>query len=97
MVSKQKLWALLKRIPKGKVTTYGELARLCDTSPRAIGAMLHSNPDPDGTPCYKVVMSDGRLGGFGRGAPDKRLRLKKDGIDVNNGRIADFEARLHTV
>ena len=95
MVDKAKLWSLLKRVPKGKVTTYGELAYLVDTSPRGVGAMLHSNPDPDGVPCYKVVMSDGCLGGFGHGIKDKVRRLKKDSIDVNNGRIVDFEARLH--
>ena len=95
MVKKRKLWSLLKQIPKGKVTTYGKLACMVGTSPRGVGAMLHSNPDPDDIPCFKVVMSDGSIGGFGRGVKDKVRRLKQDGVSVKQGKIADFEARLY--
>jgi methylated-DNA-[protein]-cysteine S-methyltransferase len=95
MVDKTKIWSLLKRVPRGKVTTYAALAKAVDTSPRGVGAALHSNPDPDSVPCYKVVMSDGRIGGFGRGVEDKTRRLERDGIRVKRGRIVDFEYVFH--
>ena len=55
---------LLKKIPKGKVTTYKELARVCKTSPRAIGRIMAQNEYPKEYPCYKVVASDGSLQGY---------------------------------
>jgi len=80
---------LLKKIPKGKVATYKELARVCGTSPRAIGRIMARNKDPLNYPCYKVVSSDGRICGYsGRGGlRGKQALLKKDGIRVKNGRI----------
>ena len=80
---------LLKKIPKGKVATYKELAQVCGTSPRAIGRIMAQNKDPLNYPCYKVVSSDGRICGYsGRGGlRGKQALLKKDGIRVKNGRI----------
>ncbi len=78
---------LLKRIPKSKVTTYKELARATGTHPRAIGTIMHSNRFPVKFPCYKVVMSDGRIGGYGYGIEKKIKLLKKDGITIKNGKI----------
>ena len=80
---------LLKKIPSGKVTTYKELARVCGTSPRAIGRIMAQNPDPVNYPCYKVVSSKGELCGYsGRnGLRGKQALLKGDGIHVINGRI----------
>jgi deoxyribonuclease V len=43
-------------------------------------------------PCFKIVKSDGSLGGFGLGITDKIRRLKNDGIEVKNGKIIDFES-----
>lgn len=79
---------LLNKIPKGKVTTYGILAKKVRTSPRAMGAMLSCN-DASKAPCYKVVKSDGSLGGYsgGKGIKQKISLLRKDGIDVKGNRI----------
>lgn len=82
----------LQKIPKGKVTTYGALARLFNTSPRAIGQIMKRNTDPVNCPCYKVVMSSGYVGGYSgktKGEEiEKKIRLlKKDGIVVKNGTI----------
>jgi len=80
---------LLRKIPKGKVVTYKEMARVCHTSPRAIGRIMASNADPVGYPCYKVVSSKGELCGYSaRGGPPageaslktKRKLLEKEGI-----------------
>ena len=74
--------ALLKKIPKGKVATYKEMARVCKTSPRAIGKIMGSNTDPVNFPCYKVVSSDGKLCGYSAegGLTKKRALLEKDGV-----------------
>jgi deoxyribonuclease V len=53
--------------------------------------MMNQNPDADDMPCFKIVHSDGRLGGFGLGIEDKIRRLRRDSIDVKDGRIVDFD------
>lgn len=80
----EKLWKLLREIPRGKVTTYGNLARVMGTSPRAVGAMLRSNPYAPKVPCHRVVMSDGSLGGYSKGVKIKKELLEKEGVDVKN-------------
>jgi len=80
---------LLKKIPKSKVTTYGELARICKTSPRAIGRIMKHNPSPEVYPCYKIVGNGGKLVGYsGIGGLKTKLKLlKKDGIKIANGKV----------
>lgn len=84
--SKQ-LYKLLLKIPKGKVTTYAELARVLKSHPRAVGKMLNCNKEPEKYPCYKVVMSSGKIGGYEPGVKKKIALLKKDGIKINKGKI----------
>jgi methylated-DNA-[protein]-cysteine S-methyltransferase len=83
-----KMRQLLRRIPKGKVTTYGALAKKLGTSPRAVGMMLKHN-DPRAAPCYKVVRADGSLGGYsGPGGLTTKIRsLRADHIEVKSSRI----------
>jgi len=89
------LQQLLLRIPRGRVTTYKELARVMGTRGyRYVGQLLHRNPEPDKYPCYKVVSSDGSLGGFATGQKDKIRRMRADGIEVKNGKIQNFEHLL---
>lgn len=84
---------IVRQIPDGMVSTYGAVAKALGDirASRAVGRMMNQNPDPDNMPCFKIVYSDGKLGGFGRGIDDKIRRLKDDGINVLNGRIVDFE------
>ena len=84
---------LVKQIPKGRVSTYGAVAKALGNIrySRAVGKYMNTNPDPDSMPCFKIVKSDGSLGGFGRGINDKIKRLKNDGIKVENGKIVDFK------
>ena len=90
-----RLQQLLAQIPHGRVTTYKELAHAMGTKGyRYIGQLLHSNPEPDRFPCYKVVSSDGSLGGFATGCKDKIKRLKMDGIEVKRGKVLKFEQIL---
>ncbi len=78
---------LLKKIPRGKVVSYSELAKACGTSPRAVGRILHSNKYPDEYPCYKVVRKDGSISGYSLGIKEKIKRLKAEGIKIKNGKI----------
>ncbi|MDP2735023.1 MAG: MGMT family protein [bacterium] len=80
---------LLKKIPRGKVATYKELARVCGTSPRAIGRIMASNGHPKEYPCYKVVSSLGELTGYSApgGLRTKEKLLRKDGIVFKSGKV----------
>ena len=80
---------LLKKIPKGKVVAYKELARVCKTSPRAIGRIMAQNRNPFHFPCYKVVASDGELCGYsGPGGLSMKMGLlNQDGIQFIKGRV----------
>lgn len=80
---------LLKKIPKGKVASYKEMARVCKTSPRAIGRIMAGNGHPVEYPCYKVVASSGELTGYSApgGITKKRELLRRDGVEVTNGRV----------
>lgn len=81
-MQRTELYLFLQTIPKGKVTTYGDLARHFHTSPRAIASMLHANRDLDIYPCYKVIHTDGRIGGYRWWVDIKVQKLKNDGIDI---------------
>jgi O6-methylguanine-DNA--protein-cysteine methyltransferase len=80
---------LLAKIPKGKVTTYGIIARKLKIHPRAAGRLVGSNPDGVRYPCYRVVYSNGGIGGYtsSGGVRDKIRKLKRDGIEIKNNRI----------
>ncbi len=77
---KQKIFSYLKKLPKGKVITYKFLAEKFNTSPRAVGMILKLNKDKY-IPCYKVIRTDGKLGGYnGLLGKSKKELLRKDGI-----------------
>jgi deoxyribonuclease V len=84
---------LVRQIPLGRVSTYGAVAKALGNKnyARVVGMYMHRNPDADTMPCFKIVNSDGSLGGFGLGLSDKVRRLNRDGIRVKNGRIVDFD------
>jgi O-6-methylguanine DNA methyltransferase len=84
---------LVRQIPKGRVSTYGAVAEALGNKnyARVVGTYMHRNPDADTMPCFKIVNSDGSLGGFGLGIPNKIRRLQNDGIKVKNGKIIDFD------
>lgn len=88
---KEKIYAYLRLIPKGKVVTYSQIAAYLGDKrlARVVGNALHKNPDPDKYPCYKVVSAKGRLSAnfaFG-GLAGQAQRLEKDGIEVANDKV----------
>lgn len=83
------------QVPRGRVTTYGELARALGTKGyRAIGRILHNNPNAPLVPCHRVVMSDGSLGGYAHGTTRKIELLTSEGIRIEHGRVVDFQCRF---
>lgn len=90
------VWAACRRIPKGKVSTYGGLARAIGSpkSARAVGNALNKNPNTKLTPCHRVIRSDGRVGGFAGGTKKKVFLLKKEGVRVLRGGRVDLKEFL---
>ena len=87
----RRIYEAVKKIPRGKVATYGQVAEMAGNKKmaRAVGNALHKNPDPEHIPCYRVVNSKGELSGafaFG-GADEQANRLRADGIAVINNRV----------
>ena len=95
-MNKKLIWKALQEISQGKVVTYGSLAKRFNTSPQAIGSILHSNKHPEKIPCYKVVKSDGSLGGYSLGINKKIEKLAKDGIIVSKGKVVSFESVIYS-
>lgn len=87
---------LLTQIPKGKVTTYKELAIALgdEIATRAVGNILSENRFVNKYPCYKVVHSNGEVGNYILGKDEKIRRLIKEGIEVKNGKIINIDKYL---
>lgn len=75
----EKIYAIVKKIPKGSTLTYKEVAKLSGNPKafRAVGNILNKNYNPE-IPCHRVVRSDGKTGGYNRGAQKKAEILKKE-------------------
>ena len=88
-----KVYRQLLRVPEGKVTTYGDLAKAVglDNGQRVIGMIMKKNPFPVIVPCHRVVKSDGKIGGYVYGEKVKSQMLVKEGIKIKDGRIIDFD------
>ncbi len=79
---REKVYGLVKQIPKGKVTTYGAIAKKLSMSPRTVGHALHLNPYEKEVPCHRVVNRDGRVApsfAFG-GSGAQRQLLEDEGV-----------------
>ncbi|MFH1316052.1 MAG: MGMT family protein [Candidatus Woesearchaeota archaeon] len=91
----KKVYLLLNKIPKGKVTTYKIIAKeLNSRAYMAVGNACKRNPDAPKVPCHRVIKSDGRLGGYAKGSKKKFQLLKKEGIKIKGGKIIDFKKKL---
>ena len=90
----------MEKIPKGRVTTYGLIARKLRTKAyRAVGNACRKNPYAPRVPCHRVVRSDGTVGGFGGRTSGKTVEkkiklLSEEGVEVRNGKIVDFQKVL---
>ena len=87
----QSVYEIVRRIPKGRVATYGQVAYLAGNprASRAVGYALHRNPFPGEIPCHRVVNREGRLSdafAFG-GVNRQKLLLEEDGVEVSDGHV----------
>lgn len=85
----QEVYKLSLQIPKGKITTYKEIAKGLgsENSARAVGNAMANNPYPFVVPCHRVVHSDGDIRGFGLGNALKIKMLKEEGVEVKNNKV----------
>ena len=94
----EKCYEILRRVPRGKVTTYGELASAIGSpnGARAVGNAMNKNPYAPKVPCHRVVGSDGKLVGFASGVNEKIKMLRKEGVEIVNGKI-DLEKYFYSL
>jgi methylated-DNA-[protein]-cysteine S-methyltransferase len=83
----KKVYDVVAKIPKGKVLTYKEVAKLVDRPRdwRAVGNILNKNKNPK-IPCHRVIRSDGKIGGYNKGLQKKAYLLRKEGVVIRNWR-----------
>lgn len=86
-----KVYEIVKKIPKGKVLTYKQVAMLAGSSKafRAVGSAMRNNPDMKNIPCHRVVGSDGKMHGYsaGQGIKTKIKLLKEEGVLFLNNKV----------
>lgn len=84
----EKVYKKLKKVPKGKVTTYKDLARAVNSKAyQAVGTAMNKNPYVPKVPCHRVINSNGNIGKFAFGTANKIKMLKKEGIIIKKGKI----------
>jgi methylated-DNA-[protein]-cysteine S-methyltransferase len=90
------IYKKLLEVPKGKVTTYSELAKAVGlkNGQRAIGRIMNKNPYPVIVPCHRVIMSTGKVGGYAWGEEIKVQMLSREGIEIQKGKIVDSD-KIH--
>ncbi len=88
---KKTVYAFCSQIPKGKVATYGQLAKMAGSpgAARAVGMCMRTNPNAPIVPCHRVVASDGSLHGYsgGDGLPTKKKMLLGEGVLFTGDRV----------
>ncbi len=98
MTTFEKIYEQVRKIPRGKVATYGQLAMLAGNPrwSRVVGYALHVNPNPESIPCYRVVNRFGALSeAFAFGGINRQEELlKADGVEVRADGTVDLEKYL---
>src|SRR5712691_5817232 len=89
---RQRVLFAVRRIPPGRVATYGDVAAAAGAprAARAVGTIMKGCRAP-GVPCHRVVAAGGRLGGYGGSEGLKRALLVAEGIHVSRGRVRDLD------
>lgn len=97
MKLEEKVYKKLLEVPKGKVTTYGELAKAIGlkNGQRVIGRIMNKNPYPIIIPCHRVIKSDGKIGGYAWGEKVKAKMLSNEGIKIKNGKILNVKKDIY--
>lgn len=87
----KKVYDAVRKIPRGKVSTYKAIARVIGrpNSARAVGSALNKNYDSS-VPCHRVIGSDGFIGGYNRGLKQKIIKLKSEEVNIKKYAITNF-------
>lgn len=98
MTTFEKIYEIVRKIPRGKVATYGQIARLAGNEKwsRVVGYALHVNPDENEIPCFRVVNRFGGLApAFAFGGIDVQAkRLRGEGVEVRPDNTVDLDKYL---
>lgn len=93
-----RIYAVVKRIPRGKVATYGQVAMLAGNPrwARAVGYALHANPEPGVIPCHRVLNRFGKTApAFAFGGEDRQAELlREEGVEVSADGFVDLDRYL---
>ena len=91
---RQRVLFAVRRIPPGRVATYGDVAEAAGV-PRAARAVgnIRKGCRVAGVPCHRVVAAGGRLGGYGGSEGLKRALLAAEGVAVSGTRVRDFDRK----
>ena len=89
-------YKIVSSIPKGKISTYGDIAKVLGTKAyQAVGNAMAKNPNLISIPCHRIVRSNSMVGGYVLGTDKKVKLLKREGVAVRNGKIVDFDNIIH--
>lgn len=87
----EKIYNVVKQIPRGKVATYGQVALLAGNPrwARVVGYALHVNPDPENIKCHRVVNRNGEVSkAFAFGGENMQITLlREEGVEVIDGKV----------
>lgn len=96
MTTFETIHSVVALIPKGKVMTYSQIAKLVGTTPRVVGFAMASNKDTGKVPCHRVIDSQGKLRGYGFGGIKvKKQLLEQEGVHFLNGDTVDLTEAQH--
>jgi len=93
----KRIYKKLLKVPRGYVTTYGELSKSVGlkNGQRLVGKIMNKNPCPVIIPCHRVVLSTGKVGGYTFGENVKATMLNDEGIQIENGKIIDLKNKFY--
>ena len=91
---RQRVLFAVRRIPPGRVATYGDVATAAGAprAARAVGNIM-KGCRVAGVPCHRVIAAGGRLGGYGGSEGLKRALLTAEGVAVGRARVRDFDRK----
>lgn len=94
----ERIYKKLLQVPRGQITTYGELSKSVGlkNGQRLIGKIMSNNPYPVIIPCHRVILSTGKIGGYVFGENVKTKMLSDEGIQIENGKIIDLKNKLYS-
>lgn len=93
----EKIYSIVSQIPKGKIMTYGQVAKMAGISnPRIVGFAMRANNDTKKIPCHRVVGKNGELRGYAFGGIEKKQKLlQNEGIKFMNRTCVDLSKSLY--